>query len=294
MRGWPSTDTDLATLTRSSTWPAWGAGRCLIPTVLGEPAWAKFSYLERLVDEITARPAAQRAVALREKVQVQNRDGRFGAPFAVSAPVGKGHLTFWAAIKTSPSARSPYSRRGATRRTLSPGRQRRLRCRAEQACRSPGRVAATRLAALLAPTATVAMAATVMAVPSPMTKVEATPAQYKPCANANTSTMIAPEQGRSPTATIAERPRRQPPGPANSSGSGPCAWPHGKTLPRPRRRGGLAHDHARGRGHDVSARRALHGRDDAVSTSDLTACKARKKPRPFTHNSRTPTRTISE
>ncbi|MDQ2954346.1 MAG: glutathione S-transferase N-terminal domain-containing protein [Pseudomonadota bacterium] len=39
----------------------------LIPTVLGEQAWAKFPNLKRLVDEISARPAAARAVALKEK-----------------------------------------------------------------------------------------------------------------------------------------------------------------------------------------------------------------------------------
>ena len=44
----------------------WGWAR-LMPTVLGEAAWAKFPNLKRLVDEITARPAAQRAVALRDK-----------------------------------------------------------------------------------------------------------------------------------------------------------------------------------------------------------------------------------
>jgi GSH-dependent disulfide-bond oxidoreductase len=44
----------------------WGWAR-LIPTVLGEAAWAKFPNLKRLVDEISARPAAQRAVALRDK-----------------------------------------------------------------------------------------------------------------------------------------------------------------------------------------------------------------------------------
>jgi GST-like protein len=44
----------------------WGWAR-LMPTVLGETAWAKFPNLKRLVDEISARPAAQRAVALRDK-----------------------------------------------------------------------------------------------------------------------------------------------------------------------------------------------------------------------------------
>jgi GSH-dependent disulfide-bond oxidoreductase len=44
----------------------WGWSR-MIPTVLGEGAWAKFPNLKRLVDEISARPAAQRAVALKDK-----------------------------------------------------------------------------------------------------------------------------------------------------------------------------------------------------------------------------------
>jgi GST-like protein len=44
----------------------WGWAR-LIPTVLGESYWAKFPNLKRLVDEISARPAAQRALALRDK-----------------------------------------------------------------------------------------------------------------------------------------------------------------------------------------------------------------------------------
>ena len=38
-----------------------------MPTVLGEAAWAKFAHLKRLVDEIGARPAPQRAVALKDK-----------------------------------------------------------------------------------------------------------------------------------------------------------------------------------------------------------------------------------
>ena len=46
----------------------WGWAR-LAPNVLGEDAWAKFSNLKRLVDEISARPAAQRAAALKEKHQ---------------------------------------------------------------------------------------------------------------------------------------------------------------------------------------------------------------------------------
>jgi GST-like protein len=44
----------------------WGWAR-LIPNVLGEGAWDKFKNLKRMVDEITARPAAQRAMTLKDK-----------------------------------------------------------------------------------------------------------------------------------------------------------------------------------------------------------------------------------
>jgi GST-like protein len=44
----------------------WGWAR-LIPMFSGEAAWAKFPNLKRLVDEISARPAAQRAVSLKDK-----------------------------------------------------------------------------------------------------------------------------------------------------------------------------------------------------------------------------------
>jgi GSH-dependent disulfide-bond oxidoreductase len=44
----------------------WGWAR-LIPNALGEEYWAKFPNLKRLVDEISARPAAERANALRQK-----------------------------------------------------------------------------------------------------------------------------------------------------------------------------------------------------------------------------------
>jgi len=44
----------------------WGWAR-LMPVVLGEGAWAKFPNLKRLVDEISARPAAARAIALKDK-----------------------------------------------------------------------------------------------------------------------------------------------------------------------------------------------------------------------------------
>lgn len=35
--------------------------------VLGDGAWEKFPHLKRLVDEISARPAAQKAVALKDR-----------------------------------------------------------------------------------------------------------------------------------------------------------------------------------------------------------------------------------
>jgi GSH-dependent disulfide-bond oxidoreductase len=44
----------------------WGWAR-LLPNFSGEAVWAKFPNLKRLVDEISARPAAKRAVALKDK-----------------------------------------------------------------------------------------------------------------------------------------------------------------------------------------------------------------------------------
>jgi GSH-dependent disulfide-bond oxidoreductase len=44
----------------------WGWAR-LMPTVLGEEYWPKFPNLKRLFDEVSARPAAARAVALRDR-----------------------------------------------------------------------------------------------------------------------------------------------------------------------------------------------------------------------------------
>jgi GST-like protein len=44
----------------------WGWSR-LMPNILGEDGWSKFPNLKRMVDEISARPAAQRAVALKDK-----------------------------------------------------------------------------------------------------------------------------------------------------------------------------------------------------------------------------------
>jgi GSH-dependent disulfide-bond oxidoreductase len=44
----------------------WGWAR-LIPNVLGEKGWEKFPNLKRLTDEISARPAAAKAIALKDR-----------------------------------------------------------------------------------------------------------------------------------------------------------------------------------------------------------------------------------
>jgi GST-like protein len=44
----------------------WGWSR-LVPFILGDDAWEKFPNLKRLFDEISARPAAARAIALKDK-----------------------------------------------------------------------------------------------------------------------------------------------------------------------------------------------------------------------------------
>jgi GST-like protein len=44
----------------------WGWAR-MVPFILGDDAWAKLPNLKRLHDEISARPAAARAVALKDK-----------------------------------------------------------------------------------------------------------------------------------------------------------------------------------------------------------------------------------
>jgi len=44
----------------------WGWAR-IVPFILGDGAWSKYPNLKRLVDEISARPAAARAVALKDK-----------------------------------------------------------------------------------------------------------------------------------------------------------------------------------------------------------------------------------
>jgi GSH-dependent disulfide-bond oxidoreductase len=44
----------------------WGWAR-MAPYVMGDEAYAKFPNVKRLVDEISARPAATRAIALKDK-----------------------------------------------------------------------------------------------------------------------------------------------------------------------------------------------------------------------------------
>lgn len=44
----------------------WGWAR-LVPMVLGKEAWSNFPHVKRLVDEIEARPAAQRALKLKDR-----------------------------------------------------------------------------------------------------------------------------------------------------------------------------------------------------------------------------------
>ncbi len=44
----------------------WGWAR-MVPFILGDEAWARYPNLKRLVDEIGARPAAARAVALKDR-----------------------------------------------------------------------------------------------------------------------------------------------------------------------------------------------------------------------------------
>ena len=45
---------------------AWGWAR-MVPFIMGEGAWDKFPNVKRLTDEINARPAAARAIALKDK-----------------------------------------------------------------------------------------------------------------------------------------------------------------------------------------------------------------------------------
>src|SRR5246500_4000900 len=54
---------DTYTIVDMNVW-GWARG---MPIVLGEAAWAKFPKLKRLVYEVRARPAAQRAAALKDR-----------------------------------------------------------------------------------------------------------------------------------------------------------------------------------------------------------------------------------
>ena len=73
----------------------------------------------------------------------------------------------------------------------------------------------------------------VIAVPSDMAKVAATPARNTPCASENTSTRMAPEQGREPAAiTVAAAPRHEKPSPS-LRGSGAWSWPHSASSRMP-------------------------------------------------------------
>lgn len=49
----------------------WGWAR-MIPFILGDDAWAKFPNLKRLFDEVSARPAAQKATALKDRFTWKN------------------------------------------------------------------------------------------------------------------------------------------------------------------------------------------------------------------------------
>jgi GST-like protein len=44
----------------------WGWAR-MLPFVLGDDAFAKYPNVKRLLDEVSARPAAARAIALKDK-----------------------------------------------------------------------------------------------------------------------------------------------------------------------------------------------------------------------------------
>jgi GST-like protein len=61
----------------------WGWAR-MIPMVIGENGWAQFPHVKRLTDEINARPAAQRAVALKDrhtfKTEMDDDSRRFMFP----------------------------------------------------------------------------------------------------------------------------------------------------------------------------------------------------------------------
>lgn len=51
----------------------WGWAR-MVPFILGDDAWAKLPNVKRLVDEISARPAAARALALKDKFKFKTEN----------------------------------------------------------------------------------------------------------------------------------------------------------------------------------------------------------------------------
>ena len=69
----------------------WGWAR-MLPNVIGEGAWDKYKNLKRLIDEINARPAAQKAASAEGPPQVQDRDGPGIAARDVPASEGKGRV----------------------------------------------------------------------------------------------------------------------------------------------------------------------------------------------------------
>ena len=86
----------------------------------------------------------------------------------------------------------------------------------------------------------------VTAVPSAIANVASTPAANRPCASANTSTRIAPEQGRTPAAITVPAASRQENAPSSAAGSG--AWTQPQSV-RPARTppGGAARNCAVGK-----------------------------------------------
>jgi GST-like protein len=75
----------------------WGWARSM-PVVLGEAAWEKFPNLKRLVDEISARAGGAESRGITGKAQIQDRNGRRGAPGNVPPSARKGR------VKTRPAS----------------------------------------------------------------------------------------------------------------------------------------------------------------------------------------------
>jgi hypothetical protein len=78
---------DTYTIVDMAVW-GWARG---MPIVLGEAAWAKFPNLKRLIDEISTRPAAQRAAGLKDKHKFK-RNGRRSPQGDVPAHERKSRL----------------------------------------------------------------------------------------------------------------------------------------------------------------------------------------------------------